>query len=217
MDEVLVAMPAYNESKAIGKVVRGVIKQGFPVLVVDDCSSDNTFEEAEKAGAVVLKHVLNRGAGAARMTAIEYAREKNYDYLILMDSDGQHAPEDIKKLFSKRWQYDVVLGARDVTKMPLVRNIANRVGNLVTKLFFGLYVTDSQSGFKLLNKQALHKIELHYDRYEFESEFIGEVYRHNLKYGEVTIQTLYPEHARSGQSIKNGFMMILRFIMGDKK
>lgn len=212
MGKVLIGMPAYNEGKVVGKVVKELKKEGYTeILVVDDASKDGTEEEARKSGATVLRHVLNRGTGAATMTAISYAYENDYDFIVLIDSDGQHSPKDVKKLLKYKDKYDVVIGCREKKDMPFVRRIANKVGNLITWLFFGLYVSDSQSGFKLLNRKAMEKINITYDRYEFSSEIIGDIKRHKLKYKEVPIKTIYTEHSQSkGQSVKNGFVMIVR-------
>ncbi len=216
---VLVGMPAYNEGKVIGNVVKKVIGLGFKdVLVVDDGSTDNTFSQAESAGAIVLRHVINRrGPGAPTATIIEYARREEYDFLVLMDSDGQHNPKDIELLLKSALKYDVVIGSRlisNIYDMPLQRRIANFVGSFITLFFFGLFVRDSQSGFKVLNKKAISKIKIKFDTFEFCSEMIGEIKKNNLSFKEVPVDVIYTTHSRSkGQSIKNGFKMVLRFLV----
>jgi glycosyltransferase involved in cell wall biosynthesis len=97
--KILIAMPAYNEAKVIFDVIKDIKKEGYKnILVIDDCSKDDTFNVAKKAGATVLKHVVNRGAGAATNTGLIYAKRNNYDYIVFIDSDGQHSPKEIKKL-----------------------------------------------------------------------------------------------------------------------
>jgi glycosyltransferase involved in cell wall biosynthesis len=216
-EKILIVLPAYNEAKIISKVISDIKKEGFSnILVVDDCSTDSTFEIAEKAGAKVLRHVINRGAGGATNTGIAYAKENNYDYVVLMDSDGQHSPKDISKLLKYSNKYDVIIGSRmvgDISNMPLQRKIANFIGSILTWFFFGLFVWDSQSGFKVLNKKAMSKIRLTYDTFEFCSEMIGEIGKNKLKYKEIPIKVIYSSHSKAkGQSIKNGFKMIWRFI-----
>ncbi len=218
MEKILIAMPAYNEAKVIGKVILDLKKEGFDdILVVDDCSQDNTSQIAKNAGAKILRHPINRGGpGAPTMTAIEYARIKEYDYLVLIDSDGQHSPKDIKSLLKHSNKYDVIIGSRmigELKTMPMQRKIANFVGSLVTYFFFGLFVRDSQSGFKVLNKKAIHSINLTFDTFEFCSEMIGEIHTKKLSFKEVPIKVIYTDHSQSkGQSIPNGFKMVLRFI-----
>ena len=216
--KVLIALPAYNEGKVIEKVILDIKKEGFSdILVIDDCSKDNTFDVAIKTGAIVLRHVINRGAGASTYTGLIYARDNNYDFVLFMDSDGQHNPKDIKKLFEYGSKFDVVIGSRmkgDISNMPIQRRIANFIGSIMTYIFFGKFVWDSQSGFKLLNRKAIENINLTFDRYEFSSEIIGEIYKHKLTVKEVPIEVIYTNHSiGKGQSIKNGFKMIFKFIL----
>lgn len=220
MDRVLIGLPAYNEGPVIFDVIKKIKSLGFnDIVIVDDCSSDNTYDEAKRAGAVVLSHVINRGAGAATSTIMSYAKNEGFDYLILMDSDGQHLPKDISKLLAKSKEgVDLVIGSRlkgDIKNMPIQRRIANFVGSFFTLFFFGSFVWDSQSGFRVLNKKALNKIDLNFDRFEFCSEMIGEAKRNELVIGEVPIKVVYTKHSLSkghGQSIKNGFKMIVKFL-----
>lgn len=210
----LIALPAYNEGKVIGKVIQDIKSLGYKdILVVDDCSKDNTFLVSTKAGAKVLRHLINLGAGAATMTAIEYAKDFGYDELVLLDSDGQHDPKDIAKLIKAKG--DVVLGRRDWKSktMPVSRKFFNIVGNFITWIFFGLYVKDSQSGFKLLRRKAIENITLTYNRYEFCSELIGEIRKKKLKYSQIPIKVIYTDYSKSkGQSFVNGIKMVMRLV-----
>jgi glycosyltransferase involved in cell wall biosynthesis len=219
--KILIGMPAFNESAVIYGVILNLKKKGFNnILVVDDCSEDNTFEVAQKAGASVLRHIINRGAGGATATIIEHARRENYDYLILMDSDGQHSVLDAEKLLrtSMNKRIDLVVGSRikgDLQKMPLQRKIANHIGSFATWFVFGKYVLDSQSGFRVLSQNAIQKIDISYDKFEFCSEMIGECYNHNLSIREVPIKVIYSDHSMNkghGQNIGNGFTMLERFL-----
>lgn len=213
-------MPAYNESKVISKVIKYVKEKGFNnILVVDDCSSDNTYKEAKNSGAIVLRHILNRGAGGATATGLEYAKRENFEFVVMIDSDGQHDINDIDKLLKFTNKYDVIIGSRmigNIEKMPIQRKIANFVGSIFTWFFFGKFVFDSQSGFKIFNKKAIDKINITFDRYEFCSEVIGEIGKHKLSVKEVPIKVIYSNHSmgkvQSGQSISNGFKMILKFL-----
>ena len=219
--KVLVGLPAYNEGPVIADVILGVKARGYKNIVVcDDCSLDDTSLKAKKSGAVVLRHVINRGAGAANMTLIEYAKEQGFDHLVIMDADGQHSAEDIDRLMKYSHKFDVVMGSRLIAlkDMPFIKKVANKIGSFLTYLFFGLYVQDSQSGFKVFNKNALHLIEINYDRYEYCSEIVGEIKKHDLSYKEVPIKVIYTDHSKSkGQNIKEGFLMILRFFAGGNR
>lgn len=211
---ILIALPAYNEGLIIGKVIQNIQKKGYRnILVVDDHSSDDTAMKAAKV--IVISHPINRGPGAATATAIAYARAHNFDRLVLLDADGQHDPADIKRLLIASEKCDVVIGSRNISdkNMPFIRRIANRIGSFVTFMFFGLFVHDSQSGFKVFNKKAIDTIEITFDGFEFCSEIIGEIRRHKLSYTEVPIKVIYSDHSQSkGQSVINGFRMVMRFL-----
>src|SRR3989339_408317 len=124
---ILVVIPAYNEEKKIGRVVCDLFKQGYKnVLVVDDCSIDNTLEESIKAGAKILKHNINRGQGATIETGNKYARQKGYDTVVHFDGDGQMNSNDIKIAIEKidKKECDVVLGSRFLdtrSKIPFLK------------------------------------------------------------------------------------------------
>jgi polyprenyl-phospho-N-acetylgalactosaminyl synthase len=215
--KLLVAMPAYNEAKVISRVIEGILSEGFDdILVVDDSSADSTYETALLAGAKVIRHPINRGPGAATATIIEYSRRNQYDFVIILDSDGQHDPKDIRKLLSVNETVDVVIGSRYINRsnMPLSRRLANFIGSIVTFIFFGLYIRDSQSGFKRLSRKAVMAMSIRFDGFEFCSEMVGEIKRKRLSWKEVPISVIYTRHSRSkGQSIMNGIRMVIRFIM----
>jgi len=216
---VLIILPAFNEGKVISLVISDIRAEGFKnILVVDDCSSDDTFRVAEKCGVEVLRHVINRGAGATTATGLEYAKFNGYEKVVLMDSDGQHSPKDISRLLFKLKNFDVVIGSRmigDLSDMPILRRVANFIGSLVTWFFFGKFVKDSQSGFKAMNRKAIENVEITFDRYEFCSEMVGEISRCGLRVCEVPIKILYSSHSLKkghGQSIGNGFKMVVKFL-----
>ena len=217
-NEILVAMPAYNEEEEISKLIDNIKKEGFKnILVVDDCSTDRTPTILKNKNIFVIRHSINRGAGAATGTAIEFAKRNNYSKLVLLDADGQHSEKDIKKLLKHSDKFDIIIGSRIIGKisnMPIQRIIANIVGSIMTKFFFGKFVWDSQSGFKILNKKAINEIELTFDRYEFCSELIGESKKKKLSVKEIPIKIIYSANSlKKGQSITNGFKMILKFIL----
>ena len=143
--------PAYNEAKALEKLIPQIQSVcDFQIVIINDGSSDKTTEISEKNGAICIEHAINRGAGAATKTGFEYAVSQNVDYIITMDADGQHSPSDITNVINPLFtgNYDLSIGSRLLNrdKMPLIRKIFNKIGNLVTYILTGLYVQDSQSG-----------------------------------------------------------------------
>jgi len=99
MPKILIVIPAYNEEKMIGKVISDIKKEGYKnIVVVDDGSVDKTTDVAKKEGAVVLRHILNLGQGAAIETGLEYCRKINTDIVVTYDADGQFRASEIKKV-----------------------------------------------------------------------------------------------------------------------
>ena len=111
-----VVLPGYREEGRIGAVVKNVLKHGCDVVVVDDGSPDATAKEAEEAGAIVLKHEVNKGKGVALETGFKYAADNGYEFVVTMDSDGQHDPADMKGMIEvhKQGGFPVVVGQQNV-------------------------------------------------------------------------------------------------------
>lgn len=197
-------VPAYNEEKSIGKVIRDLKKNNYKnIIVVDDCSKDNTYKKAEKQGAVVLRHIINRGQGAALRTGMDYALKKGAEFIVHFDGDGQHRIEDLPAMLRPviKGQVDVTLGSRFLrkTKMPLSRRILLRGSILVQWIFYGVHLSDAHNGFRVLSKRAAQKINIEADRMEHASEILEEIVKKKIKYKEVPVTIRY-----TGYSMKKG-------------
>lgn len=162
---VLIVIPAYNEEGVIGKVVRSLLEtktpSNFHVLVVDDGSRDSTAAEARAAGAQVLSLVENLGYGYALQAGYRMAVEDDYDLVVQMDGDGQHAVESVPELIRPvaEGQCDIVIGSRSLSKvaypMPFARRVGQKVFAWILKRLSGLKIGDPTSGFQVLNRRAL--------------------------------------------------------------
>jgi len=206
-----IVLPAYNEEKVIRDTLEEIRSAGYSnIIVVDDGSRDQTYEKVRAVpGVVALRHRLNRGKGAATKTGIEAAKLLDATTIVTMDSDGQHNPADIARLIEpiQKNHCDVVLGTRlkDPRGMPWYKILANWVGNAITWYFYGLWVSDSQSGFRAYSRHASELINTKTDRYEYDSEVIREIYLYKLKYREVPIEVRYTEYSM-GKIQKQGFV-----------
>lgn len=205
-----IVLPAYNEEAVIKDVIREIQAAGYRnIIVVDDGSHDQTFEKAKEMDVIALRHPINRGKGAATKTGIEAAKLLGAGIIVTMDSDGQHNPADIARLIEpiQKNHCDVVLGTRlkNPKGMPWYKIIANHIGNAITWYFYGLYVSDSQSGFRAYSRHASELINTKTDRYEYDSEVIREIYLYKLKYREVPIEVRYTEYSM-GKVQKQGFI-----------
>ncbi|WP_457754636.1 glycosyltransferase family 2 protein [Thermococcus sp.] len=194
--KILIVIPAYNEELTIGSVVALAKKYG-DVLVVDDGSKDKTSKIAQEVGAVVLKHKTNRGKGQALKTGFEYALDNDYDVVVCIDADGQHNPEEIPLLLKPilEDEADLVIGSRYLNgahkSIPLYRRLGLWVLNKTTVLASGAKITDSQSGFRALNRKALESLELSANGYHVESEMIDQLSEKGLRITEVPINVRY--------------------------
>lgn len=214
-----VILPAFNEAEVIGAVIAEIRKTtACRIVVVDDGSSDHTAACAEEQGVIVIRHLLNRGAGAACMTGISLARERNWPRIAFLDADGQHFASDLSVLETcmEETASDLVIGSRFMhsgNNIPRIRRIFNTVANILTNTFCKYHYSDTQSGFRLLNRRAIETIELHQDDFSYCSEMIVQAEQAKLKIAECPISVRYTEYSmRKGQDFQVGAMTAFHFL-----
>ena len=192
--KIFIVVPAFNEAKRIGGVLSGLEKTKLPVVVIDDGSSDRTFEIVKKYKVTVLRHKINLGKGAAMKTGAEAAFSMGADAVIFMDSDGQHKIEDLPQFVKalKTGKYEIVFGSRNLgLGMPLERYIGNKLASVLVNLLFGIYVSDLISGYRALTRKAFEKINWESTGYGVETEMVVKCARLGLKHCEVPVATVY--------------------------
>ena len=220
-DATYVVLPAYNEATRIQPVIEAIAEKGYNMVIVNDGSSDNTLDvimESKKKypdNIHVFSLLINRGVGVATQTGFDAVLKFNPKYIVSMDSDGQHSADDldnvIRPLVSGEAQ--AVIGVRPLKDMPLSRNIANAIMNLLTRIFYKVDVSDSQTGFRAITIDALKKIDINARGYLISSEFIREVNDNNIPFVEVPIQTIYtPETQAKGTNFKEAFKILFQMI-----
>ena len=153
--EVTVLLPAFNEDQAIAATVSRIkeLYPDFEVLVIDDGSTDNTMQAAMEAGANVWPHPYNIGNGAAVKTGLRTARG---EWIVMMDADGQHDPEDIARLLEYKDVFDMVVGARGKgSDTSLHRDIANKIYNCFASYVTKFKIEDLTSGFRLVRRSTV--------------------------------------------------------------
>ncbi len=209
---ILVVIPAFNEENNIGRVIRGLFEHGFNnIVVVDDGSSDNTALVAEKEGAKAIKHIINRGQGAALETGDEYARHLSADIVVHFDADDQFDPADIKPALEKMQvlNIDVVLGSRFLdnrSKVPwLKKYFILPSARIINRFFCGLKLSDAHNGFRIFNKKALESIHIRQDGMAHNSEIVKIIAEKKLKFAEVSIRVIYREY---GQGFLSGLYIL---------
>lgn len=222
--KLAIVIPAYNEEGSIGKVVEKIPKNIPGVsevikIVVNDNSRDKTAKVASAAGATVLTHRINLGAGGATTTGLTYAKQIGADAVVTLDGDGQHNPTEIAQLVAEygKGQSQLIIGSRfmstTIKDMPGLKNFGNRVMNFITYIFSGKLVTDSQSGFRLLGRMVLDnsKSIITTNGYEFCSEMIINSRKQGINIAEVPISTIYFAD-RKGQNPINGINIFMRLL-----
>lgn len=217
---VLIVIPAFNEEKTIESTVSNLKEYGYNnILVVDDGSSDRTSEIASKLGVFLIRHLINRGAGLASATGLEIAKILNPEIVVTFDADGQHDAADIEKIVAPilRDEADAVIGSRMLIKsgMPFKRRVYNKIANIVTFIFYGVLVSDTQSGLKAFNRKAYNVIDIEQARMEFCSEIIYKIHRNNLRCEEIAVKSLYTKYSLSkGQGFILGIKTFIRLLLG---
>jgi glycosyltransferase involved in cell wall biosynthesis len=216
---VALIIPAYNESEVIMSVIKAlddVFKKSnydYKIIVVDDGSQDNTSVEAKKAGAYVIKHILNTGSGGATATGLSYANQNNFFVATTSDADGQHNPKDVLNgidILIKN-NLDLLNGSRliDDKGMSRVKILGNKGLSFITNIIFGVNITDSQSGLRVFSKHALINLKWKTSGYEYCSEMLWRAKQLNLKIDEFPIDAIYTEYSKAkGQNNWNGFNII---------
>ncbi len=219
-DKVYVVIAAYNEAAAIGHVV-GELRAVCPhVVVVDDGSADETWQQARAAGAVVLRHLLNRGQGAALQTGISYALEQGAEVIVTFDADGQHRPQDIPPLVAPiaAGEVDICLGSRfleHADSVPLGRRIMLIGAIVFTRLTSGLKLSDAHNGLRAFSRRAAERFDIQLDRMAHASELIDQVRSSGLPYREVPVQIRYTDYSLAkGQRSTAALRVAVDYLIG---
>jgi dolichol-phosphate mannosyltransferase len=201
---VAVILPALNEAKVISRVVHGARRRPEvgAVYVVDDGSRDGTARVARKAGARVLVHRRNRGAGAALRTGYQAADRAGFDTLVTMGADDQDNASEIPRLLARiRAGDDFVQGSRwlregRVENIPLFRRVTTIIYSLVFSVVAGRRITDGTNGFRAFRAGLLRRINLNQgwlDRYELEPYLYYHAVHDGFRVSEVPVTKRYPK------------------------
>ena len=197
---IAAVIPAFNEELNIAAVLEGVRPFVTAIVVVDDGSADSTAAAAEAAGAIVLRHELNVGKGAALKTGFRYLRESGFDGAVTIDADGQHDPAEIPLFIAAAEQgYDMVVGNRmsNVSTMPFIRRFANHASSSLVSLLLGQNIRDSQNGFRYYRLTSVLSLPLKANKYDMETEVIFKMGRAGYRIGWVPTRTIYRTEAKS--------------------
>jgi glycosyltransferase involved in cell wall biosynthesis len=215
-----VIVPAFNESAIIGPIIGSLRSRFANVVVVDDGSADATASAALAAGAVVLRHAVNAGQGAALQTGIDYALARGAAYVATFDADGQHRVEDLVTMLAalQGGSHDIVLGSRflgHAEGLQFARRLVLKAAVLFTNLTTGLRLTDAHNGLRVLTAPAARRLRIRQDGMAHASELIEQIGRLGLRYAEVPVTITYSEYSQAkGQRLSNSLLILRDLLAG---
>jgi len=191
-------IPAYQDEKHIGDIVRRTRERLDHVLVIDDGSSDQTAQRAREAGAEVVVHDQNRGKGEAIKTGLGQGIGREVTWVILLDSDGQHLPEEIDRFLSAaasatRPTFFIGNRMNDVARMPFIRRVVNRCMSSQISRVCGQRIPDTQCGFRMVHRQMVPELLGGGHRFDYETEVLIIASRKGYRIESVPITTVYTD------------------------
>ena len=208
MARIAAVIPAYNEEKHIGDVVRRARQQLGDVLVIDDGSVDKTADNARDAGAEVIVHEQNRGKGETIKTGLRHFLDRDVDLVIILDADGQHRPEEIERFTAAALsseQPKLILGTRmnDLSSMPRVRRFVNRWMSNRISAVCGQEIPDTQCGFRMIHRELMPELLGGAARFDYETEMLIIASRKGFKIASVPVSTVYSDEVSSIHPVRD--------------
>ncbi|MEA3188969.1 MAG: hypothetical protein QOD99_2799 [Chthoniobacter sp.] len=192
---VAALIPAFREERSIADVVRRTRLQLDLVMVVDDGSGDATTVQAASAGAEVQTHEINRGKGAAIKTGLRELSAKGVEYVMILDGDGQHLPEEIQHFLSEAnlSHAPFIVGSRmaDIAAMPFVRRQTNRFMSWRISRACGQWIPDTQCGFRMIHRDVIPHLFCESNNYDYETEMLLIAARAGFQIAAVPVSTVY--------------------------
>jgi polyprenyl-phospho-N-acetylgalactosaminyl synthase len=219
-ETTMIVVPAFNEEHAIGATVAELRAQWPRVVVVDDGSVDGTAVAARRSGATVVRHILNRGQGAALQTGLCHALASGARFIVTFDGDGQHRVDDVARMLEPlvEGRADVTLGSRflgSTENMPRRRGLLLRLAVLFTRFASGAHFTDTHNGLRAFTRAAASAIEIRMDRMAHASELLDQIAAHGLRFVEVPVHVRYSAYSRAkGQKTSGALRILVDYIQG---
>jgi glycosyltransferase involved in cell wall biosynthesis len=218
---VFVVIPAFNEASQIAATIAPLLATGYSIVLVDDCSSDQTELVVKNLPIHYIKHPINLGQGAALQTGMQYAVKAGAKFVVHFDADGQHDYREIPNMLQPllNGQADVVLGTRflrkeDVAAIPLLRRMVLRVAILVNGFITGLWLSDAHNGFRAFTINAASKIKITENRMAHATEILSLIKAQKFSVAEVPVHIQYSNYSKAkGQSSLNSINILIDLIL----
>ena len=219
MEKILFVVPAYNEEENIDLVLKEIKRdvKNASVIVIDDCSTDNTRLIVEENKVKCITNIFNMGYAMAVQVGIKYAYQNNFDYVVLFDGDGQHIASEVKKIldYADRYDCDIVIGSRYLKELgypcAFFRRVGTKIFEILIKLFCKQKITDPLSGFQCLNKRVIERYSKMGNYPEIpDANLIIEMILDGYKVEEIPVKM----RARAfGKSMYSGFVEPIKYMI----
>lgn len=218
-NKILFVIPAYNEAENIEKVLKEIKKDVnyADILVINDCSKDNTEEIVKKNGVKCVNNVFNMRYAMAVQTGIKYAYQNGYDYVIQFDADGQHIAKEAERLYKKSIETnsDIIIGSRYLEDTgypcPKFRRIGTKIFEKIIKIFCKKRIADPLSGFQCLNRRVIEKYSKMGNYPEFpDANLVIEMLLLGYKIEEVPVKMRLRE---AGESMHGGIIKPIKYMI----
>lgn len=220
LNEVVILIPALNPNEKLIELVQDLRKEGLNrIIVIDDGSNEECqpiFTKLRNNNITVYQHEVNMGKGQAIKTGIGKVIEDNIIGVITMDADGQHAAKDAKKIAQKLENGKIILGERWLRGNPEVP-LTSKIGNIFSSLYFkaitGISLKDTQTGLRGIPKKYLpFALEVNGARYEYEMNFLKQMYEKKITFDTVEIETIYEGRIKNFKLIKDSYRIYKQFL-----
>ncbi len=221
-DRIFVVVAAYNEARSIRSVIDRLVARYPNVVVVDDGSTDDTFARLQGSKVFLLRHMINRGQGAALQTGIQFALLRGAQIIVTFDADGQHDERDVEALVRPilSGQCDVTLGSRFLGRahnIPFTRKVVLKLGVLFTRVVSRIRVSDTYNGLRAFSRQAASSLHITMDRTAHASEILDHIQEAGWRYREVPVNIYYTRYSlakgeRSSNALKFALQVLIKKI-----
>lgn len=215
-DSIFIVVPAYNEALVIENTICSLKEYFNNIIVVNDGSTDETFNILNNLDIKIINHPINIGVGGAFQTGFKYILENHINCVgaITFDADGQHKVRDAIQIANEliNTEYEIIFGSRFLgyeSKIPFIKRLVLRLVTSITSFFTGVVLTDAHNGLKGFKISAINKINIKLDGYAYETELIRQVSEKSISYKELPTDIEYSDYSKKkGQNILNGFIII---------
>lgn len=219
-ERTICVVPIFNESPVLATVLDSLLEVFPHVICIDDGSTDHSAEIAQERGVRVVRHVINIGQGGALQTAFSILhKERKFDYLITFDADGQHSPEDARRMLLELYDsgYDIVFatrfGGKCANEIPLIKRLILKSVVRFNRAITDVNLSDTHNGLRALRLRVVPALDITHFGMAHATELVSKALQAKLRYTEVSVRIKYSEYSkRKGQSMLNSINILLDFL-----